>query len=98
MVATARRAPSPDKPQGTLGAIWSWERPVHPFASSHYSREAAVEVGHQMDAEVADVVACAIDQGGFSTPHELSPHKIHPRRCNDPSVMLEPALAVENSY
>jgi hypothetical protein len=57
MVATARRAPSPDKPQGTLGVIWSWERPVHPFASSHYSREAAVEVRHQMDAEVAGVVA-----------------------------------------
>ena len=51
-----------------------------------------------MGAEVAGVVASTIDQGGFSTAHELSPHKIHPRRCNDPSVMLEPAFAVENRH
>src|SRR5215471_7433084 len=51
-----------------------------------------------MGAQVTGVVASTIDQGGFSTAHELSPHKIHPRRRNDPSVVLEPSLAIENRH
>src|ERR1700751_4111077 len=49
-----------------------------------------------MGAEIAGVVASAIDQSGFSTAHELSPHEVHPRRRDDPSVVLKPALAIEN--
>src|ERR1700743_1674239 len=51
-----------------------------------------------MDAEVAGVVASAINQSGFSTAHELSPHEIHPRRRDDASVVLEPALTIENRH
>jgi hypothetical protein len=51
-----------------------------------------------MSAEITGVVAGTIDQGGFSTAHKLSPHKIHPRRRNDPAVVLESALAIENRY
>ena len=51
-----------------------------------------------MGAEIAGVVTSTIDQRGFSTAHELSPHEIHPWRCDDPSVVLEPALAIENRH
>ena len=51
-----------------------------------------------MGAEIAGVVASTIDQGGFSTAHELSPHQIHPWRWNNPAVMPKPALAVENRH
>jgi hypothetical protein len=60
-------------------AIWSRERGQSiTFASSHFSRGAAVEIRHQMRAEIAGVIASTIDQSGFSTAHELSPHQIHP--------------------
>ena len=49
-----------------------------------------------MGAEVAGVVASTIDEGGFSAAQELTPDKIHAGRTNDPSVMPDHALAVEN--
>jgi hypothetical protein len=49
-----------------------------------------------MGGQLAGVVAGTIDEGGFSTAHELTPHKIHAWRTNDPSIMADHAFAVEN--
>jgi hypothetical protein len=49
-----------------------------------------------MVGQLASVVAGPIDESGFSTAHELTPHKIHAGRTNDPSVMPDHAFAVEN--
>ena len=66
------------------------------YRSRGEPRQAAVEIGRQMRAQVAGVVAGAVDQGGLSAAQELHPHQIHAGRGNDPAVMADHALAVEN--
>ena len=49
-----------------------------------------------MGAEIARVVAGAVDQCGLAAAQELHPHQVHAGRADDPAVMTDVALAVEN--
>ena len=49
-----------------------------------------------MRAQIASIVTGAVDQCGLSAPQELHPHEVHAGRADDPAVMRDVALAVEN--
>ena len=49
-----------------------------------------------MRAQLARVVAGAVDQRGFPAPQELQPHQIQARAIGDAAVVADHALAVEH--
>src|SRR5215472_14042113 len=51
-----------------------------------------------MAAQLAGVVAGAVDERGLAPPQELQPHDIQAGRDNDTAVMANPSLAIENRY
>jgi len=49
-----------------------------------------------MRAQIARVVAGAVDQGRLAAPQELHPHEVDAGRADDAAVMRDVALAVED--
>jgi len=47
-------------------------------------------------AQLAGIVAGAIDQRRLPAPQELLAHQVHARRINDPAFMPDAALAIED--
>src|SRR4051812_3613385 len=51
-----------------------------------------------MIAEIARVVASAVDEGRLAAAQKLQPHKIHAWLLGHASVMADLALAIENRH
>ena len=56
----------------------------------------AVKVAHEMIAEIARIVAGAVDQRRLATPQELHAHQVHARRVDHAAVVTDAALAIEH--
>src|SRR5215207_7519325 len=56
------------------------------------------QVRYQMIAEIARIVAGAIDQGRLATAQKLQPHQVHAWMCRDPAIVTHLALAIENRH
>src|SRR4029077_2824529 len=54
------------------------------------------EVSRKMRAQVASIVAGAVDQCGLPAPQELHPYEVYAGRADDAAIMLDQAFAVEN--
>ncbi len=58
-----------------------------------------MEVRRQVGAQVAGVIAGAIDKARFAASQERHPHQVHPRRIDDDSpVMADTTFAVEHGH
>ena len=51
-----------------------------------------------MVAEIARVVAGAVDQGRLAAAQKLHPHEVHARMLGDPTIVTDLALAIENRH
>src|SRR5262249_28504628 len=60
------------------------------------SGSSAIECLAQVSGEIRSIVACSVNEGRFATAHERQTHDIHSRCGNDPAIVRDASLAIEN--
>ena len=64
----------------------------------HLTLSSTDEIGREVGAQVASIVAGAVDETRLAAPEERYAHQVHPGGLDDASVVADTALAVEHQH